>query len=143
MTFNTLLFALFFVLLFIIFWFVLRGRTARLWTILVSSIIFYAGWNYKFVPLLVITALFDFFIARAIAYGKVENRKWLLALSIVLNLGVLAFFKYVSFVLASLCSLLGVAGFQISAPALAITLPVGVSFYTFQSMSYTVDVYRG
>jgi len=90
------------------------------------------------------TALFDFMIAKAIAKApETSKKKRLLVVSIVMNLGVLGFFKYTNFFIGSVYGLLNVFHFNLDTPILHIFLPVGISFYTFQSMSYTIDVYRG
>lgn len=112
--------------------------------ILCGSFIFYAGWNYRFIPLLCFSAAVDYFLAQAIDQSSSEKRKkLLLALSITCNLGILAIFKYADFAIQSVSDFLRLFGVEASAPLLNIVLPVGVSFYTFQSMSYTIDVYRG
>ena len=111
---------------------------------LVSSLIFYGGWNYSFIPLLVGSGIADYFIAQAIFNSSSQgNKKGWLTLSLVLNLGILATFKYADFAIASVADLLSVLGYQASFTTLSWVLPVGISFYTFQSMSYTIDVYRG
>ena len=111
---------------------------------LVSSLIFYGGWNYSFIPLLVGSGIADYFIAQAIDNSSSQgNKKRWLTLSLVLNLGILATFKYADFAIASVADLFSVLGYQASFSTLSWVLPVGISFYTFQSMSYTIDVYRG
>src|SRR5262249_34802069 len=103
MLFNTALFALFFVVFFVVFQFGARTRKQKLWCITIGSVLFYAAWDYRFVPLLLGTALVDFYIARAIERENDDQprRRRLLLVSIVLNLGVLAFFKYTNFALDS------------------------------------------
>jgi D-alanyl-lipoteichoic acid acyltransferase DltB (MBOAT superfamily) len=144
MLFNTALFWLFFAAFFVAFHFVARTRTAKLWLVTVGSLAFYGAWDVRFVPLLLGTALLDFFLARAIARAPEQGRKRaLLILSVVANLGVLAFFKYTRFFADSAHGLLGLLGVALPEPTFTILLPAGISFYTFQSMSYTIDVYRG
>jgi alginate O-acetyltransferase complex protein AlgI len=142
--FNTALFAFYFLGFYAVYQCAPGLGRAKQWTITLGSLVFYAAWDVRFVPLLVGTALLDFFIARAIDGPGVTEaaRRRLLAGSIVMNLGVLAFFKYAGFLVSSAFGLLHLAGIQCSAPLLHIVLPVGISFYTFQSMSYTIDVYR-
>ncbi len=143
MLFNSPIFFLFFSIFFLLYSFVFLKRWPRLLLILVGSLIFYAGWNYRFIPLLVFSAVVDYFLAIAIAQAQTtQRRKLFLSLSIATNLGVLAVFKYADFALQSATELLAVLGFNIDAPILNVVLPVGISFYTFQSMSYTIDVYR-
>ncbi len=145
MLFNTPLFLYFFAVFFLLYSFVFLRRTPRLWLILVGSLVFYAGWNYRFIPLLVLSSVVDYFVAQAIetAAGHERRRRWLLTASMVTNLGILGIFKYSGFVLESVHDLLGALGYSVALPTLAVALPVGISFYTFQSMSYTIDVYRG
>src|SRR5262245_45254653 len=116
MPFNTSIFFFFFLLLFGIYHFLIRGRRARLWLIVFASCICYAGCDYRFIPLLLGTSLLDFFIARAIEYGKPEHRKSLLTVSVVLNLGVLAFFKYTNFFVDSAYTVFHALGWNIPTP---------------------------
>ncbi len=145
MLFNTPLFFWFFAGFFLLYSFVFLRRTPRLWLILVGSLVFYAGWNYRFIPLLVLSALVDYAVAQGLerAVGRETLRRWLLTASIAVNLGILAAFKYSQFLLESVGEFLAAAGYPIALPTLEVVLPVGISFYTFQSMSYTIDVYRG
>ncbi len=144
MLFNTPLFFLFFSCFFVLYSFVFLKHYPRLLLILVGSFIFYAGWNYQFIPLLVFSGVVDYFVANGIeGASDRRRRKLLLTVSIVTNLGILAIFKYTDFAMQSAVNLLAVFGFDASWTMLNVVLPVGVSFYTFQSMSYTIDVYRG
>jgi D-alanyl-lipoteichoic acid acyltransferase DltB (MBOAT superfamily) len=142
--FNTALFGAFFFCFFIVFKFLARTRITKLWVITIASAIFYSAWDYRCLPLLFGTALVDFYIARAIDREQTDEkrRKRLLVSSIVLNLGVLSFFKYTNFAFDSVYGLISLFGHPIKAPVFNIILPIGISFYTFQSMSYTIDVYR-
>ncbi len=144
MLFNTPLFFLFFSVFFLLYSFVFLRRRPRVLLILVGSLIFYAGWNFRFIPLLVFSAMADYFLAIHISQAQaIRRRKQLLSLSIGINLGILAIFKYTDFAIQSVSELLAVIGYEASFPVLSFLLPVGISFYTFQSMSYTIDVYRG
>ncbi len=144
MLFNTPLFFLFFSIFFLLYSFVFLRRFPRLLLILVGSLVFYAGWNYRFIPLLLFSAVVDYFLAQAIYKAPdQQTKKRYLTLSICVNLGVLAIFKYADFALQSVAQFLALFGYDASLPVLGILLPVGISFYTFQSMSYTIDVYRG
>ncbi len=144
MLFNTPIFFIFFVIFLLFYGFIFLQRKPRVYFILVASLVFYGAWNYKFIPLLVGSAVIDYFLAIAIGSATTIGRKKLfLTLSIAMNIGILALFKYADFVLQSVADLLGVFGYQASIPTLSWVLPVGISFYTFQSMSYTIDVYRG
>jgi alginate O-acetyltransferase complex protein AlgI len=144
MSFNTPLFLLFFVVFFVLYSFVFLKRLPRLYLILVGSFVFYAGWNYRFIPLIIFSAVVDYYVAIAIVEAmKPSTKQRLLAISISANLGLLSIFKYADFASQSVADFLSLFGYQVSPPTLALVLPVGISFYTFQSMSYTIDVYRG
>jgi D-alanyl-lipoteichoic acid acyltransferase DltB (MBOAT superfamily) len=117
--------------------------STRKLTLLVASYLFYAAWNPPFVLLLAGSTLADWFIARAIATSRTPARKRaFLVLSLCVNLGVLGFFKYGGFLLENFIALVSLVGFEYQAAAPSIVLPVGISFYTFQTLSYTIDVYR-
>jgi len=111
--------------------------------LLVASYIFYGAWDWRFLSLLFISTILDYFCALKIHESNdVGKRKCFLSLSIIGNLGLLGFFKYFNFFAANLQLLLSRFGFHVSPHFLHIILPVGISFYTFQTMSYTIDVYR-
>ncbi len=109
-----------------------RGVRSRSWVFIVASYLFYAAWDWRFTFLLFGCTAFDWWIASRMPAAEPAARKRLLVFSMASNLGVLAIFKYLDFGL----SLVGLS-------PLGIILPVGISFFTFQSMSYTIDVYRG
>ena len=144
MIFNTPIFFFFFLAFFSLYGLVLIRHRPRIALIIVSSLVFYGAWNYRFIPLLVGSAIADYFIAQRIqgCREKGEKKRWLF-LSLAINLGVLGLFKYADFAIQSVASLLGAIGMEADLPTLAWVLPVGISFYTFQSLSYTIDVYRG
>ncbi len=107
-----------------------------------SSYYFYAYWDYRFLSLIIISTLVDFFTGNRIYETQnLKTKKTYLALSIFVNLGILFFFKYFNFFIDS--ANIGLAGLNVSLSNLDIILPVGISFYTFQSMSYSLDIYRG
>lgn len=144
MLFNTPLFLFFFFVFIFFYGFVLLRRTSRTYIIVVSSLVFYGAWNYKFIPLLVGSALADYFIAQAIAVaGTQQAKKAWVSLSVTINLGILSLFKYADFALTSVQDFLLLFRYEVPTPTLQWVLPVGISFYTFQSLSYTIDVYRG
>lgn len=144
MIFNTPIFFWFFCIFILFYGFAFLKQTPKVYLLLVSSLVFYGGWNYSFIPLLVGSGIADYFIAQAIGNSSSQsNKKRWLTLSLVLNLGILATFKYADFAIGSVADLLSVLGYQASFTTLSWVLPVGISFYTFQSMSYTIDVYRG
>lgn len=141
MVFNSLPFLLFLVV-FLPLYFLMKGRL-RLWWCLAGSYFFYGWWDWRFLGLILFSTLVDFSIGGRLA--RTENlleRKRLLWLSIGVNLGVLAFFKYFNFFADSLQEAVALFDWQLSWHNLHIILPVGISFYTFQSMSYTIDIYR-
>lgn len=121
----------------------LRDFGAEKWFLLFASYVFYMSWSIPCGLLILFTSLLDFFIA--LALGRTDDprkRKWLLIFSLVANLGVLAFFKYANFFLLNLHWGLNLFGVPAPQWHYDILLPVGISFFTFQSMSYTIDVYR-
>ena len=144
MIFNTPIFFWFFAIFILFYGFVFLKQKPKVYLILVGSLVFYGAWNYSFIPLLVGSGVADYFIAQAIYKASTQQRKkqWV-TLSVVLNLGLLAVFKYADFVLNSVSELLSTLGYNASIETLGWVLPVGISFYTFQSLSYTIDVYRG
>ncbi len=135
-------FLLFFLVVFALYWSVPWQRF-RVWLLLVASFLFYASWNQWLAILIVASTVMDYGIARRLetCLGK-RSRQGLLLLSITFNLGILCYFKYANFFLRSLEEALTAAGAQTSLPVLSVLLPVGISFYTFEAISYTVDVYR-
>ncbi len=117
--------------------------TAEKWLLLIASWLFYMSWNPPFVLLLIFTSGLDFFAGRWLERSNNQRtRRLLLTLSLVANLGVLAYFKYTNFFLDTWHNLLGTVGIKFNPVLLNIILPAGISFFTFQSMSYTIDVYR-
>jgi alginate O-acetyltransferase complex protein AlgI len=133
----------FFAIVFAVYWTLRENRARKIW-LLVVSYIFYAAWNWKFVFLLIASSLLDYFVGTMLARTSDPRarRAWLI-LSLTANLGTIAFFKYCNFFIESAATLLTWLGLPASLHTLHIIIPVGVSFYTFHSMSYTIDVYRG
>ncbi|MEY2488495.1 MAG: alginate O-acetyltransferase complex protein AlgI [Verrucomicrobiota bacterium] len=133
----------FFLIVFSVYWSLRENRSRKIW-LLLCSYVFYAAWNWKFLFLLMGSSALDYFVGRMLA--RTENprarRGWLM-LSLGTNLGTLAFFKYFDFFISSAATFLAWLGLPASVHTLNIILPVGISFYTFHSMSYTIDVYRG
>ncbi|MCU0915859.1 MAG: MBOAT family protein [Planctomycetes bacterium] len=123
----------------------LPSKRQRLALLTVASYIFYGAWNYKFVTLLFLSTGLDFCAGLLIDRTGPNRRarRAFLLVSIVCNLSILGFFKYSNFFLGDLQTLLTWLGIDVRLPLLKVILPVGISFYTFQSMSYTIDVYRG
>jgi D-alanyl-lipoteichoic acid acyltransferase DltB (MBOAT superfamily) len=118
-------------------------RAQNLW-LLAASLFFYGYWDWRFLSLMLLSIAVDWFVAQRVAdaSAKEHARRWMWV-SVSIQLGILGFFKYFGFFVDSAARLLELAGLNIAAPALNIVLPVGISFYTFQTMSYTIDVYRG
>jgi D-alanyl-lipoteichoic acid acyltransferase DltB (MBOAT superfamily) len=144
MIFNSNIFLLFFSVVILLYWLVRNNQGHRDWLILIASFIFYGTWDWRFLFLLIITGGVDFVCAYKISTSQepTSKKRWLL-LSILSNLGTLGFFKYAGFFLESAFQLLETLGIHSTRPVLAILLPAGISFYTFQALSYTLDVYRG
>lgn len=112
--------------------------------LLVASYIFYGWWDWRFLSLILISSILDFLCGREIFRSTTQKRKKIfLAFSVLGNLGLLGFFKYFNFFVDSAAGLLAGFGLEAHLPVLKIILPVGISFYTFQTMSYTIDIYRG
>ncbi|MBI2515863.1 MAG: MBOAT family protein [Opitutae bacterium] len=142
MTFNSAIFVLFAAVFFAFWPLARRTDRTRYVYIIVLSLFFYGWWDWRFVPLLVGTGLVDFYAALLMSRFPAHRRTFLIA-SLISNLGVLGFFKYANFFASNLNGLASLFGFEgHAAPALSIVLPVGISFYTFASMSYTIDVYK-
>jgi alginate O-acetyltransferase complex protein AlgI len=143
--FNSLTFLVFFAVVLVLHRLPLPW-TAKKFNLLVASYVFYAAWNPPFVLLLWASTVADWFIARGIYAARdstrARRRAWL-AGSLAVNLGFLGFFKYGEFLMANWQSLMASFGVDWQAPAWDIVLPVGISFYTFQTLSYTLDVYLG
>jgi alginate O-acetyltransferase complex protein AlgI len=109
-----------------------------------ASYLFYGWWDWRFLSLIIVSTILDYCVARAVGSAKGAGRKrLLLTISVVGNLGILGFFKYCDFFIQSAVGVLGAFGLAADVDVLGIILPVGISFYTFQTMSYTIDVYRG
>jgi D-alanyl-lipoteichoic acid acyltransferase DltB (MBOAT superfamily) len=135
--FNSFVFVIFFIVVLIVSG--LLPHRPRLYFLLVASYFFYGYWRWDYTGLLLLSTLIDYFVALAMGRtGNPGKRKILLTISMVSNLGLLGVFKYYNFFVSSVSSWFGQ-----SAIPLDVLLPVGISFYTFQSMSYTIDVYRG
>ncbi|MEO8620103.1 MAG: MBOAT family O-acyltransferase [bacterium] len=141
MIFNSLTFLVFFVVVLAIYYLPWTW-TQRKVILLLASYVFYAAWNPPFVLLLMGSTVIDWIVAKRMAVtDNAARRKALLLVSLVFNLGVLAFFKYGGFVLDNFVRLAGTLGLHYQPPAWDIVLPIGISFYTFLTLSYTIDVY--
>lgn len=142
MVFNSLTFLIFLAIVLVAYYRLQhRGQNILL---LLASYVFYGWWDWRFLSLLLLTSGFDYWCARWIeAQPTSARRKLLLSFSMIVNLGVLCIFKYFNFFADSLEHVLTAFGMKASFPIVHVILPVGISFYTFLSMSYTIDVYRG
>ena len=144
MLFNSIDFAIFLPIVFILYWFI-TNKVLKLQNLLIvlASYFFYGWWDWRFLSLIVFSTLVDYTVG--LALSREENkikRKLLLWLSIVVNLGFLGFFKYYNFFLDNFVTAFSFFGTEINGTSLQIILPVGISFYTFQTLSYTIDVYK-
>jgi alginate O-acetyltransferase complex protein AlgI len=142
MLFTSQEYLLFFALVFASYW-ATSSQRVRVGILLVASFYFYASWNRWLAALIGATSALDFAIGLGLDSSRSPlRRKALLVLSLIANLGLLAYFKYANFFLDSLRQALGALGASASIPALSVILPIGISFYTFEAINYTVDVYR-
>ena len=144
MLFNSIDFAIFLPIVFLLYWFVVNKKI-KLQNIflLVASYVFYGWWDWRFLSLIAFSTVVDYAIGRLLgSENNISKRKVLLGLSIAINLGFLGFFKYYNFFLDNFIHAFSWFGNPVSARALSIVLPVGISFYTFQTLSYSIDVYR-
>jgi D-alanyl-lipoteichoic acid acyltransferase DltB (MBOAT superfamily) len=145
MLFNSFEFALFLPLSFLLYWFVFKKHLkAQNFFLLAISYVFYGWWDWRFLSLIAFSSLVDFIAGQQIEKANTKARKKLfLWISICTNLGFLGFFKYFNFFAESFTDMMNMIGMQANPWSLNVILPVGISFYTFQTMSYTIDLYRG
>ncbi len=137
--FTTLAYAVFMAIVFTSSWLLADRVRLRLWLLLGASYFFYAQWNWRFLALIFASSSADWLLAAAIARAPSERRrKQLLLLTVVMNLGVLGFFKYYNFGVSELSALLTSVGFHPPDLLLRITLPIGISFFTFESVGYVI-----
>ena len=145
MLFNSIAYLLFIPTVFLLYWFVFQKnlRVQNL-VLLISSYVFYGWWDYRFLSLIFLSTIVDYFVGLKIHNGKdKKTKKSYLWISVFFNLGLLGFFKYFNFFIDSLSELFSFFGLSNNYSTLQIILPVGISFYTFQTMSYTLDIYYG
>ena len=141
MLFNSLTFVVFFAIVLALHYAPFPWRAKKV-NLLIASYLFYAAWNPPFVVLLWISTLVDWFVAKKMFVEQSRmRRRALLIVSVLVNLGILGFFKYGNFLLENWIWLVSLAGVEWQAPGWDIVLPVGISFYTFQTMAYSLDVY--
>src|SRR5690554_3496032 len=144
MLFNSIHFAIFLPIVFILYWFVFNKKLKHQnILIFVASYVFYGWWDWRFLSLLLFSSIVDYTIG--LQMNKSKNclrRKTLLFLSLAVNLGMLGFFKYYNFFIDNFTTAFTFFGGNIQPNSLSIILPVGISFYTFQTLSYTIDIYK-
>jgi D-alanyl-lipoteichoic acid acyltransferase DltB (MBOAT superfamily) len=144
MLFNSIDFAFFLPIVFFFYWFI-TAKNLKLQNFLIvfASYFFYGWWDWRFLSLILFSTIIDYSIGLALAKEKsISKRKILLLISIFVNLGLLGFFKYFNFFLGNFIKAFSVFGFEIETNSLNVILPVGISFYTFQTLSYTIDIYK-
>ena len=143
MLFNSLDFALFLPIVFALYWLTNRYLTIQNSILLISSYYFYACWDWRFLSLIAISTLVDYGVGIRLSQEEASSkRKVLLCISILVNLGFLGFFKYYDFFIEQFVHSFSFFGAEIHNNTLNIILPIGISFYTFQTMSYSIDIYR-
>ena len=144
MLFNSIDFAIFLPIVFILYWFVCnKNRKVQNILLLVASYVFYGWWDWRFLSLIIFSSFVDYLVGQGLSKtDQQKKRKLLLMTSIFVNLGFLGFFKYFNFFTESFADAFTLLGQPIEAARLNIILPVGISFYTFQTLSYSIDVYK-
>ena len=144
MLFNSIEFAVFLPIVFLAYW-CLPFKSLKTQNLFIAfvSYVFYGWWDWRFLFLILFSTIVDFVVGRRLSQeSQPTNRKLLLWVSIIVNIGSLGFFKYCNFFIENFVSAFTFLGTSLEAPSLQIILPVGISFYTFQTLSYTIDVYR-
>ena len=143
MLFNSLDFAIFFPIVIFLYWIVSKKIVLRNILLLVASYVFYAWWDWRFLFLIIFSSFIDYIVGLKLHQTEDKNkRKRLLIISLFFNLGFLFFFKYTNFFIDSFVDSFRLFGKTLNVNTLNIILPVGISFYTFQTLSYTIDIYR-
>ena len=144
MLFNSFEFVVFLPIVFLLYWFVFRGRQWQNLLVVIASYVFYGWWDWRFLLLIAFTSLCSYGSGLLLKHyvGKRRRQQIVSAANIVLNLGILGVFKYYNFFVENLDALFGTIGWHLDWVTIDIILPVGISFYTFQALSYTIDVYQ-
>lgn len=143
MLFHTFNFLIFFSIVFTVYWLLSAQRSRKVW-LLVASCFFYMSWNPWLISLILLSAAVDYVVALRLEYvSSPLRRRTLVLLSISFNLSLLMYFKYMNFFLESVTPAINLLGVGFRPPILHLILPLGISFYTFETISYIVDVYRG
>lgn len=144
MIFNSVTFLLFLIIVVFLYW--ILPRIVRMWMLLIASCIFYGFWRWEFLSVMFVSAMTDYLTAIAIFNTPVKyekKRKFLLAITLIINIGLLSYFKYLYFFTENINSFVNIINIDFSLPLIRVILPFGISFYTFETISYVVDVYRG
>lgn len=144
MLFNSFEFMAFLPIVFLLYWFVFRGRKWQNLLVVIASYVFYGWWDWRFLFLIALTSLCSYGSGLLLEHynGKRRIQKAVSAANTVLNLGILGVFKYYNFFIENLDALFSALGWHLDWVTMQIILPVGISFYTFQALSYTIDVYQ-
>lgn len=143
MLFNSFQYFIFLPIVFCLYWFIFKPLKWQNLLVLVCSYVFYGWWDWRFLILIAITTGLSWLSGIAIEETEdVKRRKWILTGNITVNLLILGIFKYYNFFATSLCEVVSALGYQLDMVTLQVVLPVGISFYTFQALSYSIDVYR-
>ena len=141
MLFNSFEFLVFLPIVFLLYWLVFKWRQTQNVFIVVASYVFYGWWAWRFLVLIFITTLLSYLSGILIERYR-DKAKWICGTNIAINIGILCYYKYVNFFADNLEALINQFGYQLDWVTLDVILPVGISFYTFQALSYTIDVYR-
>ena len=144
MIFNSVTFIIFLIIVVVLYW--ILPRHVKMWMLLVASCAFYGFWRWEYLIVMFASALTDYYTALAIGNTSVNNKRkrhLLLSITLIVNLGLLCYFKYLYFFTQNTNSLLELIGVNQKLPLIDVLLPFGISFYTFETISYTIDVYRG
>ena len=141
MVFTSLIFVIYLPIVFIIYWLLHKRLQLQNGFIVLASYVFYGWWDWRFLAIIAFTTLWTYFMG-ILDFHEYRGRKIRLILSLIVNLGILGIFKYYNFFMEQMADFLQNAGISVNYTSLKIILPVGISFYTFQALSYTVDVYR-
>ncbi|NUQ81788.1 MAG: MBOAT family protein [Bacteroidetes bacterium] len=145
MVFNSIDFFIFLPVVFILYWTIgIRSIRFRNGFLLLASYFFYGYWDWRFLGLIFLSSMIDYLVSIWLSGNREDRqRKMILMVSVFSNLAILGFFKYFNFFIENFAAAFSFFGYQLATERLSIILPVGISFYTFQTMSYTIDVYRG
>jgi D-alanyl-lipoteichoic acid acyltransferase DltB (MBOAT superfamily) len=142
MIFNSYTFYIFLPIVFLIFWRLPKQEYRNAW-LLIASYVFYGWWDWRFLSLIIASSFWDFWVGIRLEKAGFKQKKYWVASSLVFNLGLLGYFKYHNFFVDSLRDFLLSIGLNFNYSTLDIILPVGISFYTFQTLSYSLDIYQG